>query len=720
MEQKQIFCGEQFPPLSIKHPWLVSQKAEEDDIEDQIFYTINDPLTQYRCRIPEWVGRYIDGCLHGWVILYDYPHEVMWSLWNPVTREIIHLPPLILKNGKPGVLEDCCLSHAPDHPSSIIFFTRRDEQTIVFCRLAGHQENKLTWTDMSYMEQLKNIINDVDDEFYLHCPTCCNGKVYALSKYNVIEVDIMVNDTEVVINLLPFTGLPYLQFLGICSYNHVLKGYGRDLFYILIEFDEIEKLRVVYIYKMNMTSMMWEEMEDLKDAIFFIELRDDKAFYSNYMPNIASELGGYIHILDQMGKVMYSTNVKDKTISISAMPCAVPKRYLSLWECSFPGDHRELFSKQEKKKDESPESHLLNIPLDVLGKIIEFCVGIEFLNFRAACKSCLLAAPMIRWDNGNGLKTYSSVSPWLMVFNKHRGIISFTDPMFGDKYFIKTPQKLIGDLRIHYSKYGWLLIEKYEPTNEQNSFVFFNPFTGDIRELPVGGAVPMPFASSFCFSAPPTSPNCMVFGPGNYDDSSWGIYIRRVSSKRPGYIIVFDNGDAGCDPSLRYPAFNGEDLYALLADGRLFLLEKIEDTDSSSRHVLVKSPRSCRGPSTRYFLVKCDQHVLLVIMCEFGESIEVFKFNDFTKEWEEINSLGRHIIIISDNTCLSIEAKMREMENKIYFSRLHSESEKIVFYSLETGRYHTSNDKNIKESFEDFFGTKYHLYPHTWIEPSWS
>ncbi|PWA57847.1 hypothetical protein CTI12_AA405420 [Artemisia annua] len=464
---------------------------------------------------------------------------------------------------------------------------------------------------------------------------------------------------------------------------------------------------------MNMTSMMWEEMEDLKDAVFFINLGDD-VISDFYMPNISSELGGYIHVLDEMAEVMYSTNVKDKTISISSVPRAVPKRYLSLWECSLPGDHRELYFKQEEnKKDEitvtlyrdnkielqapsvkNSESHLLNIPLDVLGKIIDFCVGIEFLNFRATCKSCLLAAPMLRWDNGNRsrLETYSLVSPWLMVVDKHRGIISFTDPMFGDNYFIKTPQKLIGDLRIHYSKYGWLLIEKYETTNERNPFVFFNPCTGDIRELPG----PVPFARSFCFSAPPTSPNCMVVGLGNYC-SSWCIHIHCVSREPLWRILAVDSGDADCDPTLRYPAFYGKDVYALLADGRLVVFEKIEDTNAScSGLVLAKSPRSCRGPSTRYFLVKRDQHLLLVIMGAFGESLEVFKFNDLTKEWEEINSLGRHMIIISDKTCLCIEAKMQEMENKIFVSRLHSDSEKIVFYSLETGRYHTSNGKNIK------------------------
>ncbi|MFS7908220.1 hypothetical protein Hanom_Chr01g00080641 [Helianthus anomalus] len=53
--------------------------------------------------------------------------------------------------------------------------------------------------------------------------------------------------------------------------------------------------------------------------------------------------------------------------------------------------------------------------------------------------------------------------------------------MFGDKYFIKTPQKLIGDLRIYCSRYGWLLLYKL---NGPGEIFFFNPFTKDIHELP--------------------------------------------------------------------------------------------------------------------------------------------------------------------------------------------------------------------------------------------
>ncbi|XP_022037305.1 uncharacterized protein LOC110940052 [Helianthus annuus] len=98
------------------------------------------------------------------------------------------------------------------------------------------------------------------------------------------------------------------------------------------------------------------------------------------------------------------------------------------------------------------ETHILNIPPDVLRTILmEFCGCVEYLNFRFTRKHFQLAAPIIRWSEETSLRRshiYSLKSPWLLVYDKHRGIITFTDPMFGDKYFIKTHQKLIGDLRI--------------------------------------------------------------------------------------------------------------------------------------------------------------------------------------------------------------------------------------------------------------------------------
>lgn len=97
MEQKPNSSGsiyDQLPPLCAKYPWLVAQNLEaEDDTKDQIFYSIHDSLSQYHCRIPELTGRRIQGCFHGWVILSNHPDNVIWSLWNPMTSNLINLPP---------------------------------------------------------------------------------------------------------------------------------------------------------------------------------------------------------------------------------------------------------------------------------------------------------------------------------------------------------------------------------------------------------------------------------------------------------------------------------------------------------------------------------------------------------------------------------------------------------------------------------------------------
>ncbi|PWA62473.1 hypothetical protein CTI12_AA364470 [Artemisia annua] len=329
------------------------------------------------------------------------------------------------------------------------------------------------------------------------------------------------------------------------------------------------------------------------------------------------------------------------------------------------------------------------------------------MKFRATCKSCHLAAPTIQWSNKallTRLQTYSLLSPWLMVLNIQRGTVTFTDPMFGDKYYIRIPKELIGYSQIYCSKYGWLLMHK-----EFVHMVFFNPFTSDIKELPRAQIL-----KSCCFSAPPTSPGCMVLG----FTSSGQCHIHFVGQeaiwRSLGITIDVDQY------SFPFPTLHDQDLYALCNEGGLDVFRKHGEVNYSWEHGIAKPPTSSCGSSTQYLLAKCDKHLLLVMMGKFGESVEVFKFNDFGRKWEKIDCLGKHTIYICDAACVCVEAKTPQMENNIYFSQLHPNNGKIVFYSLETRRFHTSNDKKIEQSLGDLFGTAQHSNPHTWIEPSWS
>nr|XP_043632280.1 F-box/kelch-repeat protein At3g18720-like [Erigeron canadensis] len=419
-----------------------------------------------------------------------------------------------------------------------------------------------------------------------------------------------------------------------------------------------------------------------------------------------------------MDRVIYSYHLKSKTISPSLVPSLmVPTSHMSMWECRLDDDHREakfmVDSKQEKDETvgflmtdnevNDSESRLLDLPFDVLERIMIFCVGVEYLNFRATCKHLYQATPVIPWRNQTALQDYSLVSPWLMVVDQIQGIITFTDPMMGDNYYMRSPQLSIADEIIYSSRFGWLLFQ-----TSALCPVFFNPFTNDLRKLPEFDY----YISTYCFSDPPTSPDCMVVGFSNKK-----IIIHYVA--REPTCHVFDLVTDSQLRPIRFLTFLETDLYALYKTGELMVFKDFSEKDISWEILKTEAPRSCSKSPAQYFLVKRDQHLLLVVMGWFGEPMEVFKLNDSTGEWEKVNGLGKHMIYICDTTCLCIEAKTPAMENKIFLAQLSSENKKIVFYSLDTCTFHTFNGKSVQENVGGVATTTY-LSAHTWIEPSWS
>ncbi|PWA99297.1 hypothetical protein CTI12_AA009940 [Artemisia annua] len=811
MEHKQIFCSSVVPHLSPRHSWCVAQNSEaekDDGTQVHIFYNLHDPMYYYRCQIPELLGKRIRGCFHGcWAILSSiHPRDVMWSLWNPFTSQIINLPPLIRKVSEEDYddITYCCLSAPPDHPNSVLLLTRTKKPNIVYCRIGrdpyfqnARKRMKFRWAEKTFSKQVRSVTSS-DGSF--HGLTCCNSKVYAYfivsdrSNYSLllVEFDIVVNDCknkklkEVVITLLPVLDFPCPRIVDSTSVP-LLKGSCSELFTIVLGLKEDKwsstSVSDVYVFKLDMDNMRWEEMEDLKDTILSVEFATDSS--ACYSPAIASsELGGYIHIVADDGKIIYSYHVKDKTISLSSIPCLAGKNHVSAWamlECtSLKSDRVYLDCKQEKEGDkgdgilvrsvkgnhqveshlpsfqfrdltmnefcvglvensnrlesentdskqgakdvnrivrpvkgDEDESHLLNLPTHVLEMMLmEFCVGVEYLKFRSTCKRCHLAAPLIPWNNGKAsarLREYSLLSPWLIVFDKHKGIITFTDPVSDDKYYIKTPQELICDLEIKDSRYGWLLILK-----SGGSLVFYNPFTSDIRKLPQ-----LHDSDIFSFSAPPTSPGCMVVGI-TIDIYHYHVCIHFVGGEPSWRKILLDIYGDDCFSSL---TLFGRDLYALRDDRGLDVFKEIGREDHLWKPNAAKAPTNCCKSLSQSFLLRCDQHLLHVIVGKFGESVEVFKLNDSTQEWVKLDSLGKHVIFICGMSSVCIDAKKPHMENKIFFPRLPIGNENgnhILFYSLETCRYHTFSNENYQESFGDFFGTKHLLTPHAWVEPTWS
>ncbi|GJW73940.1 PAZ domain-containing protein [Tanacetum coccineum] len=713
--------------LSLSPLHLLANAEEEEEDEVQIFYNVQSPFFHYRCRIPELLGKRIRGCFFGWVVLSNHPHNVMWSLWNPLTSKFIYLPPLIHKqqsdsDNKDGDDDDddddnigsFCLSSPPDDAKSILLMTNFKKPNFLFCRLHPKRK-KLRWTEMSYAKQVTRVTGGDD---ILDSLTCCNGKVYAFAQKSshVVELSIVVKDTQVAINLLPVLKLP-MPSLNECERLPFIVGTSTDLFSILIGFDMVTSaIGYVYLFKLNLNSKTWEEMEDLNGTSFSLEI--DGNFYAP----ARSDSGGYIYILGEKRKIIHSYHVKDKTIALSSMPCLVRTSHVCAW--TMPGCNRLLeggddIQEEDKndkivvsivKSDEAEfngtldESHLLNLPFDVLMAIMEFSVGVEYMKFRASCKLCHLAAPIIQWSNHTASKRLQLVSPWLMVIGKDT--ITFIDPMFGDKYFIKTPRELelIDELKIHCSRYGWLLMRKCD----DGPLILFNPLTGDTRKLPKD-----PYLESFGFSAPPTSPGCMVVGFSS--TSEWQVCIHFVGQESSWreFTLKFCQDDPYY---YRFPLFCGRDVYTLCNEKGLEVFKELVDEDYIHESVVKEAPTSCCTSTPHYFLVKCDheykcnQHLLLLIVGEHGETVEVFIPNKDAGKWEKIDDIGKHMIYVGDRTSLCMEAKTREMENKIYFPRLRSG--KIVFFSLETCKFQTLNDNAPNMfSIRIHHGGKFQRYP---------
>ncbi|GKD84092.1 hypothetical protein Tco_1350931, partial [Tanacetum coccineum] len=176
------------------------------------------------------------------------------------------------------------------------------------------------------------------------------------------------NSRKVVITLLPILEFPYPTIIDCYGALHILNGSSTELFTIVIGTKDETKFSVgdVKLFKLNMNNKVWGEMDDLKETIISVELSTDSTPLFATHAIVSSESEG------------------------------------------LENDHAD--SKQEKDMDDDiivrsisgneDESPLINIPLQVLEIVMEFCVGVEYLKFRSTCKLCHLAAPLIQCKNG--------------------------------------------------------------------------------------------------------------------------------------------------------------------------------------------------------------------------------------------------------------------------------------------------------------------------------
>jgi len=194
---------------------------------------------------------------------------------------------------------------------------------------------------------------------------------------------------------------------------------------------------------------------------------------------------------------------------------------------------------------------------------------------------------------------------------------------------------------------------------------FFNPFTNEIRELPAR----ITYYERLCFSAPPTSPDCIVVGFLDFR-----VFFHFVAGEPIWHQLELDIGGAGLF-SLEFPFFCGRDMYALRNQGEVVVFR-----EAGVWEVVVDRLPTSSCSEAKYFLTTCNQHLLLLMVGDFGEAVEVFKLTE-ELEWEKMDGLGRHAIYVCEasSSCLRMAAKTPEMENKIFFQDSIPRKERLCF-----------------------------------------
>ncbi|KAI3958140.1 hypothetical protein MKW98_020782 [Papaver atlanticum] len=117
--------------------------------------------------------------------------------------------------------------------------------------------------------------------------------------------------------------------------------------------------------------------------------------------------------------------------------------------------------------------------------------------------------------------------------------------------------------------------------------------------------------------------------------------------------------------------------YCVDCDGTLGAYDIMKDDGWS---VLEKPKKIFKNDMHPNLLVECGGDLLLVKIGHIGTSVRIFRLDFSEMEWVEVESLGKHMLFISETSCLSAIAPNSRTENKIFFPRLYLNGGGILSY----------------------------------------
>ncbi|PIA29893.1 hypothetical protein AQUCO_05800165v1 [Aquilegia coerulea] len=247
-------------------PWLLLTAGEE---EDQRYFFIPSENRVCRLNLPEAHGCHCWGSPYGWLVTLGFDQQ--FHLLNPLTRKRLPLPPLsTFKNrnftaSKPGINR-------------------------MFCDLAFARPGDTTWTVVEQSFLQTDIIN-------------FNGKIYTVQHGDELMVCDDPNGPHP--TLIRFAALPdvvvgterfYLVELG--GELHLVVG-TSDRTQTKVppnEFHHYYKTSYFDVFKLDLSTLKWDELETLGDYPLFVGSNTTFALNASDYPDLCNP--GCIYFTD--------------------------------------------------------------------------------------------------------------------------------------------------------------------------------------------------------------------------------------------------------------------------------------------------------------------------------------------------------------------------------------------------------------------------------------
>ncbi|XP_058191348.1 F-box/kelch-repeat protein At1g57790-like isoform X1 [Rhododendron vialii] len=322
----------------------------------------------------------------------------------------------------------------------------------------------------------------------------------------------------------------------------------------------------------------------------------------------------------------------------------------------------------------------------------------DYRNIRAVCRRWRSLAPPLRWIPDSEAIRY----PWLVSFRIEDSIFNFYDPTSDFTYEMNTGASNPGILS---SCEGWLLLAEGE-----RSIYMLEPFRKITIDLPL---VPEPFDNlNGLVCAIDKTTTCYHF-TRIYCTSSGQLRDLEFSSKRAAWAQYSVNGVSFLSSWNNLVIFRGC-VHCLDQVGRLGRLRTVGNTPN---WLVLNESQQLSFPSKVWqnFLVSFKDKLTSVFVGNSGGWVHVLEFNFSTHRWEQVDSLGNLVLFVG-RTSIAVEAEEERLRNKIFFPVFKKADGNIIFYSLDSGRFHSFSSEN---SCADFHGTEDFkiLSNCTWIQP---